>query len=221
MKQQERQERSKNLILQAAFSEFGASDLDAVTMDGICAKHGISKGMMYHYYANKDELFLACVQQTFQELQRYVEQQAEKLAGQAPEERIKTFFLLREYYFEEHPEQKNIFENAMLRTPKHLEYEIWGLRLPLQGLNQLFLQQAVADIPLRPSLEKSEVTHYLGHAEYAFRAILGQLRKEGQVTDLHSMLEATSKIWDMVLFGVALQPENEASGTPAVSSGIV
>ena len=59
MRQQERQERSRQLIAQAALEEFGSAGYDAVTMDGICAGHGISKGMMYHYYANKDELFLS------------------------------------------------------------------------------------------------------------------------------------------------------------------
>ena len=54
MTQKERQERSRRTILQAALGEFGAAGREAVTRDSICANHGISKGMMYHYYANKD-----------------------------------------------------------------------------------------------------------------------------------------------------------------------
>ena len=57
MKQEERQARSKGEILQAALAEFGTRDYDAVTMDSICSRHGISTGMMYHNYANKDDLF--------------------------------------------------------------------------------------------------------------------------------------------------------------------
>ena len=55
MKQRERQERSKNGIIEAAFEEFAEKGYDAATMDGICL-HGISKGMLYHYFSNKDEL---------------------------------------------------------------------------------------------------------------------------------------------------------------------
>ena len=57
MKQRERQERSKNGIIEAAFEEFAEKGYDAATMDGICL-HGISKGMLYHYFSNKDELFM-------------------------------------------------------------------------------------------------------------------------------------------------------------------
>lgn len=61
MKQQERQERSRREIFQAAMEEFGAHGYDKVSMENLCTRHGISKGMMYHYYSNKDELFLLCV----------------------------------------------------------------------------------------------------------------------------------------------------------------
>ena len=66
MKQQERQERSRREIFQAAMEEFGAHGYDKVSMENLCTRHGISKGMMYHYYSNKDELFLLCVQDVFQ-----------------------------------------------------------------------------------------------------------------------------------------------------------
>ena len=68
MTQKERQERSRKEIYQAALEEFGTYGYGKVNMERICGNHGISKGMMYHYYSNKDELFLLCVERTFQEL---------------------------------------------------------------------------------------------------------------------------------------------------------
>ena len=73
MTQKERQERSRKEIYQAALEEFGTYGYDKVNMERICGNHGISKGMMYHYYSNKDELFLLCVERTFQELRAHVE----------------------------------------------------------------------------------------------------------------------------------------------------
>ena len=70
MTQKERQERSRREIYHAALQEFGAADFDAVTMDSICMNHKISKGMLYHYYANKDELCLSCAGEVFQSLNR-------------------------------------------------------------------------------------------------------------------------------------------------------
>lgn len=52
MTQKERQDRSKEEICRAAMEEFGTLGYDKVTMERICGNHGISKGMMYHYYSN-------------------------------------------------------------------------------------------------------------------------------------------------------------------------
>ena len=77
MTQKERQERSRREIFQAAMEEFGANDYGQVTMEAICTRHGISKGMMYHYYSNKDELFLLCVEDTMAALRAYLEREEE------------------------------------------------------------------------------------------------------------------------------------------------
>ena len=119
MTQKERQERSRRAILQAALEEFGAAALDAVTMDSICANHGISKGMMYHYYANKDELFLACAADIFQALDGYLRREAGALAELPVIEAIKGYFLLRGSFFQGRPLEKHVFENAVPHPPKH------------------------------------------------------------------------------------------------------
>ena len=79
MKQQERQKKSNEKILQAAITEFSASGYDKVTMENICTRHGISKGMMYHYYSGKDDLFLLCVQNMYQMMQQYLEENMAEL----------------------------------------------------------------------------------------------------------------------------------------------
>ena len=100
MTQKERQERSREEIYQAALEEFGTSGYDKVNMERICGNHGISKGMMYHYYSSKDALFLLCVERTFAELKDYVEQHAELLDGQDTLNDIREYFLIREHFFQ-------------------------------------------------------------------------------------------------------------------------
>lgn len=81
MTQKERQEHSRREIYRAALEEFGTNGYDQVNMERICANHGISKGMMYHYYSSKDQLFLLCVERTFSDLKAYVEQHMAELDG--------------------------------------------------------------------------------------------------------------------------------------------
>lgn len=103
MTQKERQERSRHEIYCAALEEFGTQEYDRVSMEQICSRHGISKGMMYHYYSNKDELFLLCVQETFQMLREHVEREAAALDGQDASCAIKAYFVIRENFFRSRP----------------------------------------------------------------------------------------------------------------------
>ena len=209
MEQEERKARSRNTIFQAALEEFGCRSYDEVTMEGICGRHGISKGMMYHYYSNKDDLFLLCVQDTFQVLAAYIEQSAAELTGQSVLENIKEFFMIREYFFQLHPKRKTIFENAMLRPPKHLAGQIWALRTPIRELDLRFFEQLVAHMPLRPGLSQEQVTRYLACVESNFRAEAIQYRPKG-VHDLHDLMEVAEELLDMTLFGVLQGPESTA-----------
>ena len=100
MTQKERQERSRKEIYQAALEEFGTYGYDKVNMERICGNHGISKGMMYHYYSNKDELFLLCVERTFQELRAHVERDMAHLSGEDTAAAVKPMRRLNQEFIE-------------------------------------------------------------------------------------------------------------------------
>lgn len=78
MTQEERKRRSREEIYRVALEEFGTYGYEQVTMERICTRHNISKGMMYHYYANRDQLYLSCVERTFGDLKTYLEQAVER-----------------------------------------------------------------------------------------------------------------------------------------------
>ena len=60
MKKEEKTEITKCKILAAAIQEFGANGYAAGSVNNIC-KTGINKGLIYHNYKDKDELYLVCV----------------------------------------------------------------------------------------------------------------------------------------------------------------
>lgn len=201
MKQRERQERSKQGILCAAMQEFGENDYDKVTMESICTKHHISKGMMYHYYSNKDDLFLLCVEETFRALYTCVEQALRDSETQEYVDRIRQFFVIRECFFNQHPWQKRIFENALLHTPEHLEQTIYDLHRPIKKMNQRFIDSIVDHIPLRPGVEKQKATKYLESMEYLLPSVMKSQAYKTQA-DLHTLLKFAQDMLDMMLFGI-------------------
>lgn len=78
--------------------EFAERGYEEVTVDSICQKYEISKGMLYHYYSGKDALFLLCVQHTFQQLEEYLLERMEQLEQKDPVEAMQEYFLLRESF---------------------------------------------------------------------------------------------------------------------------
>ena len=205
MKQQERQKNSKEKILQSSMEEFSQFGYEKVTMDSICAKHKISKGMMYHYYSGKDDLFLLCVQEMYTMMQAYIEERISELKKKEALEALKGFWTLRESFFEQHPEQKNIFENALLRTPEHLSEKIAEIRRPIESLNRRFLHETLGKIELRENLKKENTSIYLEAMESVFWKLVDQYLSKKLVSDVHSMMETAGELWDMVLLGVVRQ----------------
>ena len=191
MKQQERQKKSKEKILQAAITEFSASGYDKVTMENICTRHGISKGMMYHYYSGKDDLFLLCVQNMYQMMQQYLEENMAEFEKKDALHALKEFWMLR--------------ESALLRTPPHLFEKIEEIRGPIEALNRQFLHRTIGKIELRENLKKENVSIYLEAMESVFWKLVEQYRREQRISDVHSLMEAAGELWDMVLLGVVRQ----------------
>lgn len=212
MTQKERQERSRKEILQAAVQEFGDHNYADVTMEGICSGHGISKGMLYHYFSSKDELFLLCVKEVFQQLEERILHDAAELSELPPMEQIRNYFMIREYFFQLHPGKKRIFENALFRTPQQLTDDIQQLRQPLRNLNREFLGRMIMQFKLRRQIQQPEAMRYIESIEFIFWKLLMQYRPVETDFDLHDFSIYAQRLLDMVLFGILEQPLTERSG---------
>ena len=208
MTQKERQEHSRQEILQAALDEFGTYEYAQVTVDNVCARHNISKGMLYHYYSGKDDLFLLCVGDTFEKLSEFVAQNEFQLKDHSALDSLTAYYQCREQFFAAHPRRRKVFESAMLHPPAHLESKLRELRAPVWQINRQFWQRVVRQYPLRAGLKEEQVMRYLESIDYAFQTILEQYNEAGNARDIYDILQITSEIREMLLFGV-MQPQKE------------
>lgn len=208
MTQKERQEHSRQEILQAALDEFGTYEYAQVTVDNVCARHNISKGMLYHYYSGKDDLFLLCVGDTFEKLSEFVAQNEFQLKDHSALDSLTAYYQCREQFFAAHPRRRKVFESAMLHPPAHLESKLRELRAPVWQINRQFWQRVVRQYPMRAGLKEEQVMRYLESIDYAFQTILEQYNEAGNARDIYDILQITSEILEMLLFGV-MQPQKE------------
>lgn len=81
----------RNEIIQAAFAAFAANGYAKTTMDDIVQHSGLSKGTLYWYFKNKQELFVATIEVAFQEMSVQLATLVEQDAPAT--DRLRMFFI--------------------------------------------------------------------------------------------------------------------------------
>lgn len=81
MKREEKNRQTRQRIMDSALQEFARQGYGASSVNAICSAEGISKGIIYHYFETKDDLYLACVEDCFQRLTEYLREAMPRAAG--------------------------------------------------------------------------------------------------------------------------------------------
>ena len=61
-------DRTREEILRAAMAEFAGHGFGGARMGAIAERSGVDKKLIYYYFAGKDELFLAVLEQTYADI---------------------------------------------------------------------------------------------------------------------------------------------------------
>ncbi|MFR4440300.1 MAG: TetR/AcrR family transcriptional regulator [Hungatella sp.] len=139
MNQQEKTKRTKERILAAALAEFGTNSYESASINAICSKSQISKGLIYHNFQSKDDLYLQCVRICYDQMLEYLKTHMIEL--QEVPDRLRNLFLLRQTFFSEHPYYANIFFHSILWPPAHLLDEIQAIRTDFDQFYRMLLDK--------------------------------------------------------------------------------
>lgn len=161
MKREEKSALSRQRILDAAMEEFARNGYSSASMNTICAENGISKGIIYHYFSDRDELYLLCVERCFGEITEYLREAARSLSG-APERKLEAYFDARLRFFSGNRECLGIFTDAVFSPPEGLAPKIAELRRGFDELNIAVLTELLSDEPLREGLTVEAVVRDFG-----------------------------------------------------------
>lgn len=166
MKQEEKNELSKTKIINSAIEEFSNHNYDKSSVNNICKENDIPKGLIYHYFKNKDELYMSCLKICFDSLTDFLKTQA----FCAESFSIKAYVEIRNIFFKNNRSYSNIFFNAILKPPTHLINDINVLKKELNMLNLSFFKSLVEKIQLAPDISKDEAIEYFLDFQDMFNA---------------------------------------------------
>lgn len=206
MKREEKNALSRHRILEAACREFSEKGYDGASMNLLCAENELSKGIIYHYYKDKDELYLLCAEECFQKLTEYLLAQT-PAADATPEQRLNGYFDARLRFFAENPMQLGIFLSVVLNPPLPLAAQLANVRAAFDAHNRATLAALLQSVPLRPGLSAAAVVDdfcmYMDFFNARFRKVLAEAATPEQALREHE--ERSHRQLGILLYGVLEQ----------------
>lgn len=164
MKQSEKTKKTYNKILLSAIEEFGKNGYDNASINTICNKYSISKGLIYHNFKNKDELYLRSVEECFIKLVKYLKEG--DYSNNNSWETMKKLLTLRQEFFEKFQNYRNIFFYAVLTPPNHLIKEIQIIRKEYDEFNIEKFKELLKGVKLREGItEEIAISYFLAYQE--------------------------------------------------------
>lgn len=112
-------EQTRARILAAAKAEFARVGLGGARVDRIAALAGANKRMLYYYFGNKDELFRAVLEATYEHIRE--SEKALHLDAVDPAEAIRRLVAFTWDYYLRHPEFLSLLNSANLHRAEHLK----------------------------------------------------------------------------------------------------
>lgn len=205
MKREEKNQKSLQEILNAAIAEFSRVPFAEVSLNSICARHNISKGLFYHYCSGKDELFLLCAKTVFEGLAEHLRRSAAH-SPQQPADAVNWYFRQRSLFFEENPAYQPIFLSAVFRCPAHLKEQVAALRAPLIEVNRSFLRSMCRKLELREGISPAEAERYFQHFEEILALLVERYSEQAPPGTPPQTEPLIRMLLDRMLFGIARQP---------------
>jgi TetR/AcrR family transcriptional regulator len=146
-------DRTREAILAAAQHEFGEKGLSGARVDEIARRARANKRMIYHYFGNKDGLYLAALERVYEDL-RGTEKTLD-LGHLAPGAAIQRLVEFNFDYSRAHPELISLINNENLHRARHLRKskKVRELHSPFVELIGGILKRGVAQGVFRSGLD--------------------------------------------------------------------
>lgn len=151
MKRDEKNSISTRKIMNYALIEFGEHGYLESSINKICSEGNISKGILYHYFNDKDELYLACVKELFERLTLFLKSELVD-SKKNKTDQLECYFNARQYFFKEYPMYQRIFCDVVITPPKFLLSRINELKSDFDQFNISILSDLLQDLSLEKDI---------------------------------------------------------------------
>ncbi|MGN1410779.1 MAG: TetR/AcrR family transcriptional regulator [Eubacteriales bacterium] len=197
MKRSDRTEITVSKIISAAMAEFGANGYAGGTVNNIC-KTGINKGLIYHNFRDKDELYLSCLRISCEKLTEYIR---EKNCF----DDLMQYMNIRMDFFREYPNEAHIFFEALLNPQPKLQAEIKKAMGEFEELNERIYRGALQSVNLRDGVTMDDALTYFRQIQMMFNGYFSSPAYQSIALDEKIKIHESNipKLFNFMLYGIA------------------
>lgn len=203
MKREEKAQFSKDRILNAAIKEFSNNSYDAASLNNICNENDLSKGLIYHYFGNKDDLYLCCVKSCFDKFTGFM---AEETYDFSDFQKGMTQYLTRRLcFFSTCPQEGRIFFYTVLQPPAHLLPQIRQLKKEFDAQCLGYYRTGLMHLHLRDNVTEEGALKYFVLFQELFNGYFQKHIDESTDFDTLMQIHETqlSNTLNLMLYGIA------------------
>ena len=138
-------EATRQKLLSAARREFAGSGLAGARVDEIAARAGVNKQLVYHYFGDKDALYLAVLEWVYEEIR--TQERKLKLAGLPPRDAIRKLIESSFDHLASHPDFILLLNDENRGGARHVRRSrrLEAMHSPLVSMVSKILSEGVRD----------------------------------------------------------------------------
>lgn len=146
-------------LIQSATELFNDFGYTGTSINDIAKKSKLSKGILYHYFQSKDDVYLFCLSECINNFVDFMGRNISKIS--LSKETMIRVVELRFVFFDENPQYKNLFHNIISGKPTHLSKEISEIRQVLTENNISWIKLILTEINLGKDVLESDVSLFI------------------------------------------------------------
>ena len=164
MKKELKTQLTRERIIEAALIEFSQKGYKAFGINELCKNHKISKGILYHNFSGKSEIYLACVRESFQKAVSIIRGES----GDIPS--LVEYMERRHRFFKDFPHHSHVFFEAWLTAPAEIAEDVEKEKVIFEDLNRQVSEKLLAESTLKDHISQEQALDYLTFIQQLFRS---------------------------------------------------
>lgn len=194
MKQKEKTKLTREKIIAAGIREFGSKGYKQASINNISG--GISKGLIYHNFHSKDELYIECLRLCFDEM-------TERLSTEESVGDHNAYFKARAEFFAEKKNEAAMVLEALADPPQKHREKICEIRGAYDELNKKLIKAILDGRELRTGVNTDSAVSYFALMQDMYNLYCCRRSDDQSPEDMILFHEKNlPKLFEYMLFGI-------------------